>query len=114
MWSAATKLALHTKNKLGFINGKCARPLDDYIPRQEQWDRCNSVILSWILGCVTQDLYLGQIYSTNAKTVWDELEETYSKSDGSAIFNMHFKIHSFTQSGMPFAENYHKFNAQWK
>ncbi|GJS14376.1 hybrid signal transduction histidine kinase M, partial [Tanacetum coccineum] len=60
------------------------------------------------------DLYLGQIYSTNAKEVWDELEETYSKSDGSIIFSMHFKIHSFTQSGMPLAEHYHKLNSQWR
>ncbi|GJZ46008.1 putative RNA-directed DNA polymerase [Tanacetum coccineum] len=114
VWSAAIKLALHTKNKLGFITGKCERPTDDDILRQEQWDRCNSVVLSWILGCVTQELYLGQIYSTNAKKVWDELEETYSKSDGSVIFNMHYKIHSFTQSGMPLAEYYHKFNSQWR
>ncbi|GKC52396.1 hypothetical protein Tco_1075141 [Tanacetum coccineum] len=31
---------------------------DDDVLRQEQWDRCNSVVLSWILGCVTQELYL--------------------------------------------------------
>nr|GEV00474.1 putative reverse transcriptase, RNA-dependent DNA polymerase, Gag-polypeptide of LTR copia-type [Tanacetum cinerariifolium] len=61
-----------------------------------------------------KELYLGQIYSTNAKKVWDELEETYSKSNGSVIFNMHYKIHSFTQSGMPLAEYYHKFNSQWR
>ncbi|GJX93635.1 ribonuclease H-like domain-containing protein [Tanacetum coccineum] len=65
-----------------FINGKCERPTDDNVLRQEQWDRCSSVVLSWIFGCVTQDLYLGQIYSTNAKDAWDELEETYSKTDG--------------------------------
>ncbi|GKA84189.1 putative RNA-directed DNA polymerase [Tanacetum coccineum] len=98
VWSATLKLALHTKNKLGFINGKCERPTDDYVLRQEQWDRCNSVVLSWILGCVTQKLYLGQIYFTNAKVVWDELAETYSKTDGSVIYNMHYKIQTFTQS----------------
>ncbi|GJX51719.1 LysM domain receptor-like kinase 3, partial [Tanacetum coccineum] len=113
VWSAAIKHALHTKNKLGFITGKCERPTDDDVLRQEQWDRCNSVVLSWILGCVTQELYIGQIYSSNAKDVWDELEETYSKTDGSVIYNMHFKVHTFTQSGLSLAEYYHKFNSQW-
>ncbi|GJU14901.1 hypothetical protein Tco_1142867 [Tanacetum coccineum] len=61
---------------------------DDDILRQEQWDKCNSLVLSWILGCVTYDLYLGQIYSTNAKVDWDELEETYSKSDGSFLMGL--------------------------
>nr|GEV82318.1 hypothetical protein [Tanacetum cinerariifolium] len=40
----------------------------------------------------------GQVFSKNAKTVWDELEETYSKQDASVIFNMHYKIHSLCQS----------------
>nr|GFB57206.1 ribonuclease H-like domain-containing protein [Tanacetum cinerariifolium] len=31
------------------------------------------------------------IYSSNAKDVWDELEETYSKTDGSLIYNMHLR-----------------------
>ncbi|GJX28138.1 hypothetical protein Tco_0236217 [Tanacetum coccineum] len=30
------------------------------------------------------------------------------------IYNMHYKIHTFTQSGMSLAEYYHKFNSQWR
>ncbi|GJV09642.1 hypothetical protein Tco_1351183 [Tanacetum coccineum] len=81
---------------------------------QEQWDRCNSVVLNWIIGCVSQDVFLGQVFSKNAKTVWDELEETYSKQDASVIFNMHYKIHSLCQSGAPLSKYYHKFNALWR
>ncbi|GKA57259.1 ribonuclease H-like domain-containing protein [Tanacetum coccineum] len=54
IWKAAITIAIHTKNKLGFINGKIARPVEE-----------------------------GQVFSKNAKTVWDELEETYSKQDAS-------------------------------
>ncbi|GKA74089.1 ribonuclease H-like domain-containing protein [Tanacetum coccineum] len=55
-----------------------------------------------------------QIYSSNAKDVWDELEETYSKPDGFVIYNMHFNVHTFTQSDLSLAEYYHKFNSQWR
>ncbi|GJS69378.1 hypothetical protein Tco_0702219 [Tanacetum coccineum] len=75
---------------------------------QEQWDRCNYVVLNWILGCVSQDVFLGQVFSKNAKTIWDELEETYSKQDASVIFNMHYKIHSLCQYGALLSEYYHK------
>ncbi|GKB75768.1 ribonuclease H-like domain-containing protein [Tanacetum coccineum] len=54
------------------------------------------------------------IFSKNAKVVWDELEETYSKQDGSVIFNMHYKIHSLSQYGSSLSEYYHKFNALWR
>lgn len=113
VWSAAIKLAIHTKNKLGFLNGTLERPAETGF-LQEQWDRCNSVVLSWILGCVSQDVFMGQVFSNNAKTVWDELKETYSKEDGFIIFNMHYKIHSFTQNCMPLSEYYLKFNSMWR
>ena len=103
VWSAAITIAIHTKNKLGFINGKLERPTEPGF-MQEQWDRCNSVVLSWILGCVSQEVFMGQIYSKNAKEVWDELKETYDKQDASIIFNMHYKIHSFNNN---FVEMYY-------
>ncbi|GJS39240.1 ribonuclease H-like domain-containing protein, partial [Tanacetum coccineum] len=113
VWSAVVQLALHTRNKLGFINGKCVRPEGDAL-LQNQWDRCNSVVLSWLLGCISEDLYKGQVFSKNSKIVWDELEETYNKQDGSVIFNLHFKIHSLTQSGSSLSKYYHNFNALWR
>lgn len=69
VWFTAIKLALHTKNKLRFITSKCERPPDADILRHVQWDRCNSVVLSLILCCDTQYLYLCLIFSTNAKNV---------------------------------------------
>nr|GEW00801.1 ribonuclease H-like domain-containing protein [Tanacetum cinerariifolium] len=41
----------------------------------------------------------------------DTNEETYSKQDTYVIFNMHYKIHSLSQSGSALLEYYHKFNA---
>nr|GEV17101.1 ribonuclease H-like domain-containing protein [Tanacetum cinerariifolium] len=43
-----------------------------------------------------------------------ELEETYNKVDGSVIFNMHYRIHSLTQSGSSLSEYYNKCNNMWR
>ncbi|GKE49143.1 ribonuclease H-like domain-containing protein, partial [Tanacetum coccineum] len=85
VWKAAITIAIHTNNKLGFINGKLKRPEEE--------------------GC---------FFSKNAKTVWDELEETYSRQDASVIFNVYYKIHSLSLFGSPLSEYYHKFNALWR
>ncbi|GJT45562.1 hypothetical protein Tco_0954277 [Tanacetum coccineum] len=58
-WAATMQLALHTRNKNGFIN-----------------------------GCVSPDLYKGQVFCKNAKNVWDELKETYDKRDGSFLIGL--------------------------
>ncbi|GJW52778.1 ribonuclease H-like domain-containing protein, partial [Tanacetum coccineum] len=59
-------------------------------------------------------VFMGEVFSKNAKVVWNELEETYSKHDPSVIFYMHFQIHSLSQSGSALSEYYHKFNALWR
>ncbi|XP_071688606.1 uncharacterized protein [Rutidosis leptorrhynchoides] len=46
--------------------------------------------------------------------VWNELQETYDKVDGSNIFNLHIKINSLKQNGVPISDYYHNLNTLWK
>ncbi|GKC68327.1 putative transcription factor interactor and regulator CCHC(Zn) family protein, partial [Tanacetum coccineum] len=41
IWSATVQLALHSRNKLGFINGKCIKDETDAL-LEEQWNRIHS------------------------------------------------------------------------
>ncbi|XP_071694205.1 uncharacterized protein [Rutidosis leptorrhynchoides] len=93
IWSRSMLLALGTKNKLGFINGTCVKSLTD-ANLASQWERCNTVVLSWMLGTLSEELYNGQIFSTSALTVWNDLKETYDKIDGYVIFDLHQKINN--------------------
>nr|GEZ18960.1 ribonuclease H-like domain-containing protein [Tanacetum cinerariifolium] len=61
-----------------------------------------------------EDAFMAQVFSKNAKVIWVELEETYSKQDAFVTFNMHYKIHSLSKSSSALSEYYHKFNELWK
>ncbi|XP_021980336.1 uncharacterized protein LOC110876473 [Helianthus annuus] len=113
IWSNAMYLALQVKNKIGFVDGSCLRSKTDEVLGR-QWDRCNSIVLTWILNSVSEELYLGLVYSKIASDVWKDLKDTYDKIDGSVVFNMYQKINSFSQNGMPISEYYHKLNCMWK
>ncbi|GJX89363.1 ribonuclease H-like domain-containing protein [Tanacetum coccineum] len=81
-WSGAMKLALQARNKYGFVDGTCLK--ESYATSDvlsAQWDRCNAMVLTWIMNVVLQDVYIGLVYSENAATVWKELNETYDKVD---------------------------------
>ncbi|XP_071704595.1 uncharacterized protein [Rutidosis leptorrhynchoides] len=106
-------LALGTKNKLGFINGTCVKSTTDAV-LSAQWDRCNIVVLSWILGTLTEELYSGQNFNSLALNVWNDLNKTYDKKDGSVIFNLHHKINSLKQNDSPLSEYNHNLNSSWK
>ncbi|GJT40378.1 ribonuclease H-like domain-containing protein [Tanacetum coccineum] len=55
MWSTAMKIALKGKNKIGIIDGTCVKPVTSVVLAQ-QWERCNAIILGWILGSLSQEL----------------------------------------------------------
>ncbi|GKD14037.1 ribonuclease H-like domain-containing protein, partial [Tanacetum coccineum] len=68
IWVSAMKLALQIKHKMGFVNGTCSRAT--YFasaPLLEQWDRCNAVMLNWILSSLSRDVYLGHVFSDNVE-----------------------------------------------
>nr|GEV98040.1 hypothetical protein [Tanacetum cinerariifolium] len=82
MWSCAMKFALRNKSKLGFIDGTLKRKSNNP-DHANQWDLCNSVVVTWILNSVSTELYSGQIYSKTAFDMWTDLKDTYDKVDGS-------------------------------
>ncbi|XP_071727292.1 uncharacterized protein [Rutidosis leptorrhynchoides] len=113
IWSRSMLLALGTKNKIGFINGTCIKSTTHDV-LAAQWERCNTIVLSWILGTLTKELYSGQIFNSLALNVWNDLKETYNKKDGSVILNLHHKINSLKQNDSSLSEYYHNLNSLWK
>ena len=113
VWSCAMLLALEGKNKTGFIDGSCNRSNTDEVLGR-QWDRVNAVVLGWILNSISEELFLGQIFSKRASDVWTELKETFDRVDGSVTFNLHHKINSLSQNGCSIAEYFNKLSTLWK
>nr|GEV49942.1 hypothetical protein [Tanacetum cinerariifolium] len=100
---------------MGFITGTCVKT--NYLassPLLEQWDRCNAMVLNWFLSSLSQEVYLGHVFSSNAATVWNELKDTYDWIDRSIVFNLLQKTNSFKQGGLPIFEYYHKLNSLWR
>nr|GEU93973.1 ribonuclease H-like domain-containing protein [Tanacetum cinerariifolium] len=109
------KLAINTRNKIGFIDGTYVKfAYANIDPLSNQWERCNSIVLSWLLNSVSEDLFLGQIFSDNVVELWAKLKKTYDKLDGSIVFNLLQKLHGFRQGELTVSEYYHKLNSLWK
>ncbi|XP_049394563.1 uncharacterized protein LOC125858812 [Solanum stenotomum] len=81
LWSRAMRLNLLTRNKLGFIDGLVQR--DDFKEafEKQDWDRCNAMVISWILSNVSKDLVSGILFCSSAHLVWTDLKERFDKYD---------------------------------
>ncbi|GAV89281.1 UBN2_3 domain-containing protein, partial [Cephalotus follicularis] len=91
VWSRAMMIGLTAKNKLGFVDGSCRKPMEGS-PMLHQWERCNAIVLSWIMNIVSKEIFAGFIYSTDASSIWKDLKERFNKVNGSRIYDLHREI----------------------
>lgn len=92
IWASVMELALQARNKFTFVDGTCIQSA--YYASNvlsAQWDRCNIVLLTWIMNSTSANVYMGLVYSA---AVWKDLESTYDKVNGYVIFNLLHKISS--------------------
>ncbi|GKF47014.1 putative LTR copia-type gag-polypeptide, partial [Tanacetum coccineum] len=72
IWPSSMKLALQARNKFTFVDGSCVKfayTTSDVL--SPQWDRCNAVVLTWIMNSVSADVYTRLVYFIDAATVWN-------------------------------------------
>ncbi|XP_014499198.1 uncharacterized protein LOC106760249 [Vigna radiata var. radiata] len=95
-WSISMRRALKSKNKIKFIDGSIKKP-----PRIgalfDSWERCNVMVLSWITKTLSPQIAESVIYVEDAKELWDELRERFSKGDYFKISDLLQDIHSIKQ-----------------
>ena len=100
-WCRSMRISLSAKNKLGFVDGTVTKPSkktdhDEF----SLWQRCNDMILSWILNSLDQDIADSVIYSDTAHDIWEDLKERFSQSNVPRIFQIQRDIASLTQDQM--------------
>lgn len=60
--------ALSAKNKWPFVNGSIARPASASTDLSA-WERCNDMVVAWILNCLSPDIQSSVNYTDLAKDV---------------------------------------------
>lgn len=86
IWSRAMRFSLSRKNKLNFVEGLILMPNEPDLA--EKWNKCNSVIMSWLLNSVDKTIYSSLLYYNKASDVWRNLKQTYSKIDGTGLYSI--------------------------
>ncbi|GAV73454.1 UBN2_3 domain-containing protein [Cephalotus follicularis] len=112
VWSRAMMITLTAKNKLGFVDGSCRKPMEGS-PILYQWERCNAIVLSWIMNTVSKEIFAGIIYSTDAFSVWKDLKERFNKVNGSRIYALHRKIVCSAQGNLTISGYYSRMRQLW-
>ena len=90
-------LALTAKKKIGFLNGKISMPGPES-PLYEDWQSCNTMVLSWLINSMHVDVSSSIIYCETARDMWIELKNLFSQGNGPKIYNLQREISHITQN----------------
>lgn len=60
-WKRSVEVSLMEKNKLGFVNESCQRPVPTS-PLVAQWERGNNMVISWLLHFIEKDIAESVLY----------------------------------------------------
>jgi len=77
-WSRNLKRGLVSKSKIKFVDGSINVPKRED-PMYDAWERCKMMVLSWITKTLSPHIAKSLIYVENAKNLWEELKERFSK-----------------------------------
>ena len=88
-WSRSMRISLSAKNKLGFVDGSVKVPSAKTNPDEYSlWQRCNDMIISWILNSLKPVIADSIIYLTTTSKVWQDLQERFAQSNALRIFQL--------------------------
>ncbi|XP_060182912.1 uncharacterized protein LOC132612848 [Lycium barbarum] len=106
-WRRSVLIALSAKNKIGFIDGTCKEPAIDSIDHK-LWNRCNDMVLSWLLNSLSKEIFDSVIYSKTAKALWTDLEERFGQSNGAKLYHLQKELSDLVQGSNDIATYFTK------
>ncbi|XP_076889165.1 uncharacterized protein LOC143539851 [Bidens hawaiensis] len=89
-WKLAMSIALSAKNKLGSINNIVPMPANQV--HLALWQRCNDMVISWILNTLNHDIRDSVLYAETAQTLWKELNSRYEQASDARIYQLQKNI----------------------
>ncbi|XP_015164065.1 uncharacterized protein [Solanum tuberosum] len=112
LWSRSMKIGLLGKCKIGFVDGSSSKEKFQ-ASFHNMWEKCNAIVLSWIMISVSRELLSGIVYANSAQQVWNDLKERFDKVDGSRIFYLHKEIATLTQGILFVSIYFSRFKELW-
>ncbi|KAB5514812.1 hypothetical protein DKX38_028718 [Salix brachista] len=112
MWRRSMLISLSAKNKLGFINGTIPTPVETD-PKFMLWQRCNDMVLSWILNSLNQEIASSVLYVETPSEIWLDLQERFTQGNFSHHYQVQRSIVELQQNQNSIFTYYTKIKTLW-
>ncbi|CAN6696644.1 unnamed protein product [Malus baccata var. baccata] len=112
-WIQSMTMALTVKNKLGLVDGTVKKPSEDEHEELQQWNRCNNLVKTWLLGSMSKEISSSVINCKDARQMWLDLQERFSHANIVQLFHVENEIHDCVQGNMTVSSYFTKLKGLW-
>ena len=111
-WRRAMIVALSARNKMKIVDGRLPSPDEDEASFDE-WYRCNSLIISWILHVVSSEIAESIMYLDTTSTIWEGLHELYNQTNAPRVFQAKRTLHNLSQGSQSVTSYFTRLKSTW-
>uniref|UniRef100_A0A803NB71 Retrotransposon gag domain-containing protein n=1 Tax=Chenopodium quinoa TaxID=63459 RepID=A0A803NB71_CHEQI len=109
------EIALTSKKKIGFVLGTVLRSAyAEDVVKTDQWDTCNSMVISWIHSCLSDTIKKYVLYVNTARETWVQLEKRFSMANGSRKYKLNKDLYSLKQNSNTVNVYYTVMSSLWE
>ena len=113
-WSQSVLLFICGKGKDEYLTGAAAMP-ETIDPDFRKWKIENSMIMSWLINSMNNNIGENFLLFGIAKEIWDAAKETYSSSENtSELFQVESVLHDFRQGEQSVTQYYNTLTRSWQ
>ncbi|XP_048497621.1 uncharacterized protein LOC125496250 [Beta vulgaris subsp. vulgaris] len=112
-WKRSLEIGLASKRKLGFVTGTVKRDPSEAV-KQEAWDTCNSMVISWIIGNVSESIKKSIMFLSSSAEMWKQLEKRYEVTNGSRKYKLSKQLYETKQGEKSITDYYTEMRGLWE
>lgn len=94
------------------VDGSYSKP-DANSPLFSHWQRCNDMVLSWILNSLDKNIRDSVMFCETAAELWKDLNERYGQSNKARLFQAQKDVSCISQGDMDIACYFNKAKKVW-
>ncbi|CAM8959948.1 unnamed protein product [Rhodiola kirilowii] len=111
-WKRSMEIALSGRYKLGFVEGKYPKPVDAVMAAR--WQRCNDVVMSWLINSVSEKIIGEILHARDAVTAWEILESSYAGTNLARQSELQRELGNLVQGDLSVAMYKRKLESLWQ
>ena len=114
-WARSMERAFKIKSKFWLIDGSVSltSAMEKVPILVQSWARCNDIVVSWIINCVSPRIATSMVYRKTAKEVWNKLQSMFSQGNGPRVYQLQKDLASFSQGELSVTEYFTNLSILW-